>query len=293
MTGSSPATRPWSSPSRSRIPDLFVENRHTEVNHKAALAAAQAEHERVRHTAVQVFEAHKLEEECQRLQQQEEIVRQYQRREEERIRHEERLRAEEERLRALKLKTVPKLPPEAPPLAPSSPSTPRSNGFGPSNPIPAAGSANNQGLAFPTQKEPPQAFHQPVSNVAAPLGNGAKPVLPVPTQPPQLGQHNTTKTPPSAALTINGLLSGNSVSQQTAPLASSPSKPSVDRYVVIHQNMKNLRASLVEQAKSLPPLKARMGDMRRELRKSLGQMVTEKGGNKQQVSLIVLESVVL
>lgn len=288
MTGSSPATRPWSSPSRSRISDLFAENRHTELNHHDALAAAQAEHERVRHTAIQVFKAHELKEECRRLQQAEEIVRQHQRREEERIRNEERLRAEEERLRALKLKTVPKLPPEAPPLAPSSPSTPRLNGFGPSNPIPAASSANKQGLAFPTQKEPSGAFHQPVSNAAALLGNGTKPMLPISTQPPQLGHHNTaTKTPPSAALTVNGLLSGNSVPQQIAPLAPSTPKPSVDRYVVIHQNLKKLRAFLVEQAKSLPPLKARMGDMRRELRKSLGQMVTEKGGNKQQTAAIL------
>ncbi|GAP90544.2 putative gle1-like protein [Rosellinia necatrix] len=291
MTGSSPATRQprqWSSPSRPHMSDFLAENRHTELSHQDALAAAQAEHDRVRHAAISVFKTHELEQECRRLQQQEDIVRQQQQKEEERLRNEERLRAEEERLRALKLKTVPKLPAEAPPPAavPSLTSTPRLNGSIPLDAILAPVSADKQGSTSAAGNEP-HSQKATSSNAPTPPVNGAKVADTPSSQPSQQEQHVAlAKHTPFGAPATTGSPSEPSTARQNAPSAPLTSKGPTDKYIVIHQNLKKLRSSLAEQAKSTPALKARMGDMRRELRKSLGQMVTEKGGNKKQTTTI-------
>ncbi|KAI1425873.1 GLE1-like protein-domain-containing protein [Xylaria sp. FL1777] len=296
MTGSSPVTRrsrEWSSPSRFRISDLLAENRHTELSHQDALAAAQVEHERVRHAAIRVFKDHESKEEHRRLQEREDIIKQQQRREEERIRDEERLRAEEERLRALKLKTVPKLPPELPPAAPTpssnSTSTPQLNGSGSgsSSSITATNSVNKLSPILLKGKESPVVSQNPSSNAPTPPVNGTKFLQPPQTQPLTQGQYIAPPKPsPSATPAVTGSFPKPSASQQNAFSAVPPPKLPADQYVMIHQNLKKLRASLAEQAKSLPPLKARMGDMRRELRKSLGQIVAEKGANKKQIATI-------
>ncbi|TGJ85778.1 hypothetical protein E0Z10_g3002 [Xylaria hypoxylon] len=292
MTGSSPATRrsrQWSSPSRSHISEFLAENRHTELSHQDALAAAQAEHERVRHAAVRVFKDHESKEEHRRLQERQDTIIQQQRREEERIRNEERLRAEEERLRALKLKTVPKLPPEAPPApTPNSTSTPQRNGlFGYSSSTGATTFAIKQEPILQKDKESPVVPWQSLSNAPTLPVNGAKVTQPAPTQLLQPEQHVApTKPSPYATPVATGSFPKPSISQPNGLSTLSTSKPPIDQYVVIHQSLKRLRASLAEQAKSLPLLKARMGDMRRELRKSLGQIVTEKGGNRKQIATI-------
>ncbi|KAI0205122.1 GLE1-domain-containing protein [Astrocystis sublimbata] len=302
MTGSSPATRrsrQWSNSPSSRIADSLAEARHTELSHQDALAAAQAEHERVRHAAIRVFKDHELQEQNRRLHQQEESVKQQQRKEEERIRHEESLRAEEERLRALKLKTVPKLPPEAPPTARLSPvPVPQADGAG--RPSPAAGAAASTTISAdgPGSQTaagaaaPPSHPQRPSPSVPALLINGAKGAPSKPalaTKQAQSGASTTTSPfAVAAAPAATSPFSKPPASQPTTRPAPATSKPAVDQYVVIHQNLKRLRASLIEQAKSLPPLKARMGDMRREMRKSLGQVVTQKGGNKKQMETIQL-----
>ncbi|KAI3336139.1 GLE1-like protein-domain-containing protein [Ustulina deusta] len=290
MTGSSPATRrsrQWSSPSRSRIAEFLAENRHTELSHQDALAAAQAEHERVRHAAIRVFEDHELKEEHRRLQEREEIIIQQQRREEERICNEERVRAEEERLRALKLKTVPKPPPEAPAASSSnSTSRPQLNGSASSGSIAATNSAYKLGTILLQGNESSVASPQSLNAPVLPV-NGTKVAQPAQAQSLPQGQHvASTKPSPSATPSVISSFPRPPTSQQNSLSTVPTSKPPVDRYVVIHQNLKKLRASLAEQAKSSPPLKARMGDMRRELRKSLGQMVAEKGANKKQIATI-------
>ncbi|KAI8633038.1 GLE1-domain-containing protein [Xylariaceae sp. FL1651] len=289
MTGSSPATRrsrQWSSPSQNRISDILLENRHTELSHQDALAAAQAEHERVREAAIRVFKDNQLKEEHRRLQEQEESIRQQQRREEERIRNEERLRAEEERLRALRAKTVPRLPPEAPPAAPPT-STGRLDGTGSSNSTNTSNLVNTQDRSSSSAKATPIITQPPTqADVPTPQTNGSKAAHTFPTQQEQ---HVAPQKPsPFASNAAPNPFLQPTISQRKTPSVPSTSKPSVeaDRYVAIHQNLKKLRASMAEQAKSVPSLKARMGDMRRELRKSLGQIVTEKGGNKKQIATI-------
>ncbi|RYP77116.1 hypothetical protein DL771_001406 [Monosporascus sp. 5C6A] len=283
MPDSSPAARrshQWPSPDRSRLSPFLSENRNTELSHLEALAAAQAEHERVREAAIRVYQTHELQEQNRRLCEQQERIREEQRREEERIRNEERLRIEEERLRALKLKTVPKLPPEEPPSqpAPATVAAVKESATVPQNSTTSATATTAQqsqvngavGAKF-TQLPQAQTVQQP-QQIEAPSQNRPPPLVnpfAKPTAPQQNGFPAAAK-PPQAASTPT----------------PKPSAPSVaDRYVQIHQNLKKLRASMTEQTKSSPPLKQRLGNMRRELRKNIGQLVGERGGNKKQALL--------
>ncbi len=274
-------SHPFSSPDRKRL-SYLSENRNSELCHLEALAAAQVEHERVREAAIRVYQAHELEEQNRRLREQQERVREVQRREEERVRNEERLRAEEERLRALKAKTVPKLPPEERPAAPVA--------------------------AAVTTFESPAAPRQPTTSTAAasiyqhPQVNGTTRSRPGQlhqaqylSQPQQAGGPFQSRAPYAvnpfsnpAAPQQNGLSFASKPTTQAAVTATpKPSTaPSADRYIQIHQNLKKLRASLIEQATSSQPLKQRLGNMRRELRKNLGQLVGEKGGNRKQVTYL-------
>lgn len=56
------------------------------------------------------------------------------------------------------------------------------------------------------------------------------------------------------------------------------------RYVELHQHLKKFRIWLKEQGKVHPVVKQTMGDMRRSLKKSVGQLREGKGANKGQVS---------
>ncbi|KAI0470875.1 GLE1-like protein-domain-containing protein [Xylariaceae sp. FL0804] len=283
----------WSSPSRSRLSEFLSENRHTELSHQDALAAAQAEHERVREAAIRVFREHELQEQQQRLLAQEERVRLQQKREEERLRVEERVRAEEEHLRALRAKTVPKLPPEPkePPRAPTT-LEPKTNGAAaaalssvsqPQQPSPATNGARVGDPRSPGQGSPAAPANGASS--APPLSNpfGAQ----QPQQAPKQSPFTATPFPQSAAPAVASKPGAGQQNGLPAPAAPGPAIPaSVDRYVIIHRNLKKLRASLTEQAKQSPPLKARLGDMRRDMRKNMGQLVGEKGGNKKQIANI-------
>ncbi|KAL9596705.1 MAG: hypothetical protein Q9219_005616 [cf. Caloplaca sp. 3 TL-2023] len=53
------------------------------------------------------------------------------------------------------------------------------------------------------------------------------------------------------------------------------------RYLDIHKSLKELRISMAQQAKRDAKLKARMGDMRRDIKKSVGQIVDIKGKNME------------
>ncbi|RYP01712.1 hypothetical protein DL764_006137 [Monosporascus ibericus] len=284
MPDSSPAARrshQWSSPDRSRLSPFLSENRNTELSHLEALAAAQAEHERVREAAIRVYQTHELQEQNRRLREQQERIREEQRREEERIRNEERLRIEEERLRALKLKTAPKVYPEEPP----------------SQPAPAAVTAVEEYRAVPQNSTTSAiATTAQQSQVNGAVGTRAAQLPQAQTvqQPQQIEAPSQNKPPPL----VNPFTKAAAPQQNSSPAAAKPSqavitptpKPSTasiaDRYVQIHQNLKKLRASMTEQTKTSPPLKQRLGNMRRELRKNMGQLVGEKGGNKKQIAAI-------
>ncbi|KAL7625521.1 hypothetical protein AAE478_004741 [Parahypoxylon ruwenzoriense] len=290
MAGSSPAARKsqqWSSPDRTRLSSLLLDDRNTELSHQDALAAAQAEHDRVREAAVRVYHDYELQEEHKRLLEQQRRILDQQRKEEERIRSEERLRAEEERLRALKATTVPKLPPEPP-----APATEANGSSAPrEQPRPVL-----SGLSGALLSAKPSLFNQ--QQAACTKGpstqingtrNGVKtshPSVPQPFSSPQ----TLPQEQPSKAPSVFAQAPRPTAPQQNGLSPVAPAKPSTvtdaDRYIEIHKNLKKLRASLTEQSRLSPTLKQRLGDMRRELRKNMGQLVGEKGGNKKQIATI-------
>ncbi|KAI0169527.1 GLE1-domain-containing protein [Hypoxylon sp. FL1284] len=295
MVDSSPAARrsqQLSSPNGSGLSSFLTENRNTELNHQNALAAAQAEHERVREAAIRTFQEHMMQEEQKRQRERHESILLQQRRELERIRTEEYIRAEEERLRALKAKTVPNLPPAPEPQA----SPAEVNGSDPSRHAAQQVAAPK---ATPSTPEPSTAVKNPFAQAnGTGTAQSPQPTLPNPfkktesipqltiqptTQPTTQKASPTTLSAQAKPFTPTGL-------QQNGVSAPGSTKPPVaagtDRYVEIHKNLKKLRASLLQQAKLSPPLKKRLGDMRREMRKNMGQLTGEKGGNKKQIAAI-------
>lgn len=98
-------------------------------------------------------------------------------------------------------------------------------------------------------------------------------VVKAPTAP------STSKVPPSAT----------NPETQSLP-ASQPHliDPNLEaehrRFLHIHQNLKHLRKYMVDQTKQDKNLKQQMGDMRRAIRKCVGQLTDGKGANKAPVS---------
>jgi len=62
------------------------------------------------------------------------------------------------------------------------------------------------------------------------------------------------------------------------------------RYLELHKNLKKMRQFVVTEGKKLPALKSKIGDWRREITKSMGQLTTDKSKNRdaasRQISLV-------
>lgn len=63
-----------------------------------------------------------------------------------------------------------------------------------------------------------------------------------------------------------------------------------ERYVELHKTLKEMREWLRGIAKANPQVKQAMGDMRRSIKKCVGQLRDGKGANKTQVHTLVLSS---
>jgi nucleoporin GLE1 len=239
--------------------DIRFENRNAEDVHKDALAAALAEHERIREIALRAYELNELRLEQERL-------RQHALQEEERVRIETERAREECRLREIenKKKQIPVPVPRAkspPPRAPSPPplvippsKSPASTG----QPAPGVQKAQPQ-PAITTVKQPSS------SNVFQAAGQ--KPASS--TKPPSRDETGS----PAPSLPV-----------QSAPTHNSGhTLPHVERYAEIHQTLKKLRAMIVNEGKQNLPFKKKTGEMRRAIRTSMGQLTGEKGSNKQPV----------
>lgn len=272
MTRSSPARRSQllSSPDRGYVSSFLYETRNDESTHRDALAAAQAEHDRVREAAIRVYELHELKEETERIMQQE-------RREKERLKVEAEIAEKERALQELKAKTIPKPPPPPPPEPEPTPS-PQVQQPVRSEPKPAA----DESASAVAPKQEPSPFGKPQSN------GGLFSSTPKPTQTPTLASPPTTTTAPKPS----------PFATQTPPAAPTPastakpsatsqasSDPVLQRYVQIHQELKKLRKDLTALSKTPgSPLKGQMGTYRREIRVAIGQLTTGKGANAQPVS---------
>ncbi|KAK3403283.1 GLE1-like protein-domain-containing protein [Sordaria brevicollis] len=273
MAGSSPA-RPhgnqWASPSsRSVISDILAGDRNSEARHRLLIEAARREHERVREEAERVYQEHLLREEQERLIEE-------RKKEEERIRQEEQLAAERRRVNALKAKKVeipPVLPDPEPVKAPPPAPKPAPAGT-PSQPP----TAQINGTSLFGKKPETTPAASPAAS--KPFGG--------------FGQTSTNAQPTAASKpstpAINNLLGNNTQANVVTPPATvakppapAPTQQGPDRLTVIHKNLKELRKSMLDQAKANPALKSRMGDMRREIRKCVGQLTGGGAGvNRQQ-----------
>lgn len=278
MTFSSPARRNQllSSPDRNIAATFLLDSRNNELNHRDALAAAQLEHDRVRQAAIRVYELHELREEHKRIVAEE-------RREEERLKAEAAVVAEEKRLRELKAKTVPRLPPEepAPQPPPAKPEPTKTNGatqikdaapaldvkkpvVSPAS-VPASASATTASF---TQTKPSNPFGttQPASESLLQKPKGA----------------TAQSTAPATTAILQPAIKSAAPTVQPVP---SKSAPSIDRYSQIHQELKKLRKELQAQSKVAgSPLKGKLGAARREIRVAIGQLTGGKGANAQPVS---------
>ncbi|KAG5975254.1 hypothetical protein E4U55_007750 [Claviceps digitariae] len=314
MSKSSPLRRSQmlSSPKRGYISSFLLDNRNTESNHRDALAAAQAEHERVRKLALQVFDLHNLEQKHAQIMEKT-------RREKQRLRAEAAAAAEAKRVQELKAKSIPKPAPEpakavvksveakklapAPSGANKAQTTPQkqlkrqSPGEEPSSSSPPRHLKRRSPDGEPSSSSPPRRFKRQSPGAEPP----SSPSLPRQQQPnglptngnpfgrvikkPHEHQRSEGLSPKKPKLaTPNGASAAKR--RFSAPLAQSAEQgfttlePLADRYIQIHQSLKQLRANVINLSK-IPgsPLKEKVGSLRREIRVSIGQLTGTKGAN--------------
>ncbi|KAK3685089.1 GLE1-like protein-domain-containing protein [Podospora appendiculata] len=302
MSGSSPSPRrsfQWASPQRSIISEILNDDRNSEARHRLLIETAKREHDRVREDAERVYRDHLQREEKQRILDEK-------KKEEERIRLEEQIAAERTRLNALKAKKV-EVPPPAPEPLPEpepKPKTEPEPRLTKPPPASAGAPATATPLAVPAKTlataQPSQVNSSTTQSVAPPAANpfAASLKQATPAQPAAPVSNGLLAAAKPAAFPAGGAgLFGKPVqnnatatpSSQTAqPAVQPPAQRAPDRYTIIHKNLKELRKSLLEQAKVNRALKDRMGDMRREIRKSVGQLTGGGAGtNRQQQHKIV------
>ncbi|KAK3374069.1 GLE1-like protein-domain-containing protein [Lasiosphaeria ovina] len=287
MAGSSPTRRrsfQFASPqSSSVIAEILSEDRNSESRHKQLLELAKREHERVREDAERVYRDHLRREERQRLLDEK-------RQEEQRIKVEEQIAADRVRLHALKLTKV-----EAPPSPPTPrfPEPSRAAAVAESTtpaPTSTPSAVSNQssvpqpppqtnGSATPKPPAPATTFSPGLfgSSKAQPTTQPAAPGPPIDTTA-ATAKNRTPEAPrpPSFPGGFGNLLNNGAGSNRASSARPESAPPAgqltVDRYTTIHKNLKELRNSMAEQAKTNSALKERMGDMRREIRKIIGQL---------------------
>lgn len=107
-------------------------------------------------------------------------------------------------------------------------------------------------------------------------------------QEAMLKQNVAVSTQPKVAT------ASTSTSQPSAPQSTAVSGLTTDmahrelvhqKYMELHKRLKQLRKFVTDQSKANPQIKKRIGEMRREIRKSVGQLTSEKGANRTPVSL--------
>ncbi|KIE00524.1 GLE1-like protein, partial [Metarhizium majus ARSEF 297] len=284
MANSSPLRRSQllSSPDRPYLSNFLLDSRNNELSHRDALAAAQAEHDRVREAAIRVYELHELKEEHNRILEQE-------RREQERLKAEAAIAAEEKRLQELKAKSIPKPPPPPP-----EPAKPVEKPAGEKKPVSVVSESpeakESEPLAQPQAKSQPSAPAPQQNGLFSNLGKSV-PSSPfaaagqqTKSQQPSVLNQNIT-SPPEAKTSQ----SQQPVAPSQAPqLPKSPVDPLSDQYIRIHQALKQLRKDIVAASKVAgSPLKGKVGTIRREIRVSIGQLTGGKGTNVSSTTKIM------
>ena len=110
----------------------------------------------------------------------------------------------------------------------------------------------------------------------------------------QTQQNEPTNSLPPAQPATAGPSQGSTNSvPQAAPTLPTQSTPIAEweaehnRYLEIHTRLKDLRSYMLKTAQQHPQLKNTMGDMRRQLKKSVGQLTEGKGANRAPLQSIL------
>lgn len=304
MAGSTPPTRAsrysqrsslFSSPDRPPCADFLSPDRNSELSHKEALAAAAAEHTRIREKANHTLQLYQEEEAQRRLAERQQQLIDLQQKEKQRLEKERSLRAEDERLRDLRAKSIARLPPE--PELPKAPTAPVKQEATPT-PQPTL-SAQPQASTTPATANGATPATQPAASAPATsiLNRTPTPAANSPTPLSNPAQQQTTQEPAKSASPLQPVANGQVKPEQsptngTAPSATPahvpPPAPRVDplkqRYLDIHKNLKAFRASYVHQMSTNPALKNHTADLRRDVRKFVGQISMDKANNRLLVS---------
>jgi nucleoporin GLE1 len=281
---------------------LFAE-RNSEANHAAALAAAQAEHTRIRENALRVFELEQLRVETENIRQQRIQAEERGRLEIEQLRESnERLRQEriqlEERARLEREKAAEQLRVQqttsAVPTPPSSTGPPQS--AAPPQPTPVPPQAAVQQQPKPTKIVLKTGSHSSSQSSAPATPASANPSQ---LQQPQLPAFQSNQAQPSATAPASNQLNQDQPASPiliTAPqIKPSPQvkanyfpfdhlHPAADRFIEIHKTLKQLRARIKKLGENDTAFRKKAGDMRRAITRSVGQLIEGVGVNKVPVS---------
>ncbi|KAK4679654.1 hypothetical protein QC764_206050 [Podospora pseudoanserina] len=274
------------SPHRADLAEIFNQDRNSPARHRQILETSRQEHTRIREEAERVLQEARLKEERDRVLEQ-------RRKEEERIKTEQELAAERVRLNELKAKKIeipPLLPDPEPPKPAPKPTPPAA--------VPPANKVDEPKPTSVLNGAGPFGSTAPTAQPSSGLFSAKAPPAPTPSPSPPVPAVAPAAKPANSVLGIGGLLNGTSQTNGTAgttgavpaapPVAPTAlAVPTIDRYTVIHKNLKGLRKMMAEQAKTNRALKERMGDMRRELRKCIGQLSAGAPGvNRSQQTKI-------
>lgn len=287
------------------ISDFLLESRNSPEAHRRNYAEAQREHDRVLKAALHVFDLHQLAEAQREIEEEEKRRRQRVAEEAKRIEKERQAKIkqleDEARLAAQKAAPIPKpviaAAPPPPPAAVAAAAAAQALSP-PLPPPPPAATAQEP----PKKQEQPPAAQQPPSQTtpANPFAQGQRSLLngnaassPFGVPSPKLGGTPQATQSPSQSPFTNGTTTTTTAPAKAAPAqaatpTATPALAKSDRYIEVHKNLKELRKFVSQQAKTNPALKARMGDMRRDIRKSFGQLTS--GGlreNKVPVARII------
>jgi nucleoporin GLE1 len=256
--------------------DRKFDARNSEDVHNDALAAALAEHQRIRQIAVRAIELSEAREATEKL-------RQHALQEEERVRIETERAQEECRLRDIENKArsipkpAPRLPTPPPVQAPKPPPAPPPTQQ--PTPPPQPPPQPSQPSTTPKQPPPPNPFTQ----AQPPQNPFTQPQQP-PQQPPQPPNPSLKPpTPPPVHQPAPPVQPPDSTPLNRTPSPNSHMLPATRRYEEIHRSLKQLRASVLEETKTNPALKAVTGDMRRRITAVVGQLTIGVGVNRGPV----------
>ncbi|RFU28303.1 hypothetical protein B7463_g8027, partial [Scytalidium lignicola] len=269
---------------------MELEAWNAELIHENALAAAQLEHQRVRDSALRVIELHTLrvEREILRRQAKEEETRlriaQEKAQEAEKVRiAQEKARLAEEQARKAEedakkaAAATPPPPPPSPPKATSpvsAPQPPRQVDQEKALVAPAVGPNHSESAAQRSQ----------TSTSASQLTTSPEHSSTF-RQNAQLAHHiqqqQQQQQPPPA--TSFQSLAGSKDSPATTKSTTAQTKSTfpIEEYARIHKTLKDLRRGIARMGAQNNDFKKKVGEMRREIRKSVGQLREGKGANTQ------------